>query len=222
MTAAACAQALWNVALQRSDLIRCLRREDPQNPLLHALLAASQLLLQLLHAAKACTDPPCHGDRHQQSHKQRKLQEQIVACQARLPQVVCTYAWCCSRTAQFLGEVFRCCALAAAGRKAGRLNKKPQGAPYHRQLEAVADAMMDFARGLLYQTEVTATVQQQQQLTEGPLSCLDGRAALRSFSVLLTTLWRSHEFAPQQRQQQVLLILLLRLLRLLPRLQNRQ
>ena len=234
LTAAACAQALWGISLQRSELTRCLRREGGGGLLQQTLLVAAQLLLQLLQAAHAYEKClySCDGGLHvyeQQSSLRSHCARE--ALQRRLLQVACMHAWCSARTAQFLGEVFRCCALVAASRTADRGNAHTQITANRPHLEDVADVMMDFARGLVEQAEDNSRAAkasphilqvEAQQLHRSPLACLTGRAALRGASVLLTTLWRSHEFSPLQRQQQALLMVLLRLLRLLPGLQHRR
>lgn len=223
MTAAASAQALWVIAVQRSELTRCLRREDGSHPLHQTLLAATQLLLQLLQVASARTKRfyICIGDGLLRgcSHQSSRQQQQSKEVQNSVMKIMCLHAWCCARTAQFSAELFRCSALVAAGKRADKQSRKTQV-----QLEAVADVMLEAARMLIEQVENNDAAKQQShtQMQEGPLACIRGRAAVRGFSVLLTTLWKSHEFIPQQRQQQALLISLLRLLRLLPRLQHRR
>ncbi|KAL8270585.1 hypothetical protein Esti_005484 [Eimeria stiedai] len=232
LNAAACAQALWVLALQRSELTRCLLRFDRRSPLHPSLLAAAQLLLQLLQEASACIqsfaslqrDPVHCPTKQRQQQQQLQLQQQLI----------CMQAWGSSRASQFLTELFRCCSQVAGKRRKQQAAKGASAAAQSPVLQAVADVMMEAASGLIDQTESSSDAaaaasrhaqhhqQQQLQLQRevGLDLCLSGRAALRSCSLLLTCLWRSHAFSSLQRQQQMLLVLLLRLLRLLPLLRH--
>ncbi|OEH80506.1 hypothetical protein cyc_01033 [Cyclospora cayetanensis] len=171
LTAAACAQALWALVSQRSEVTRCLRKDGRRgSSLQQSWLSAAQLLLALLlqgshgTAAAATSTGPFNGrgsspvQQAEQPHLAQTEQLQEEQSQRRLS---CLQAWICCRSVQFLGAAFRCCCLltAASNRRSGRISVATQGAgsnpspPQSRvevsQLEGWADIMSGFARRLI-------------------------------------------------------------------------